>query len=244
MLDEFVNGLNLAELGLSPAKPNITGRPPYAPDDLLKICLYGYCNSIRASRKLEKECHRNLEMMWLVNNIRPDHSSIAAFRKENPKLLKKVFREFTLLCVQWDLIAGELIVVDGTKIKASNSKKNNYSETKLKKKIKEIDEKIENYLLESDDSDNANILETEKRIHTLIERKEKYNQYIDRIKSSGESQISLTDKDVRLMDNKQGSAGMGYNIQAAVDAKNHIVIDVKVTNHPTDQMSFQKCADA
>jgi len=240
LIDEFVNGLNLLNLGFACAKPNKTGRPPYAPDDLLKLWIYGYCNSLRSSRKLEKECLRNLEMMWLVNNIRPDHSSIATFRKENIGLLKKVFREFTVLCIKWDLIGCELLVVDGTKIKANNSKKNNYSKKKLNKKIEEIDKKIEGYLSQTDDCDNEDILEIEEKIQVLSERKAQYNEYLDNIKTSGETQLSTTDKDARLMDNKQGSAGMGYNIQAGVDAKNHIVVDVKVTNHPTDQNELSK----
>ena len=240
LIDEFVNGLNLLKLGVASAKPNKTGRPPYTLDEMLKIWIYGYCNSIRSSRKLEKECFRNIEMMWLVNNIRPDHSSIASFRKTNSKLLKTVFREFTLLCVKWDLICCELLVVDGTKIKANNSKKNNYSETKLSKRIKEIDKKIENYLSQTNTSDDNEVLKTEQKIQALTERKTLYNGYLDKLKASGESQLSTTDKDSRLMDNKQGSVSMGYNIQATVDAKNDFVVDVKVTNHPTDQGELSK----
>jgi len=240
LIDEFVNGLDMIKLGIASPKPKNTGRPPYANDDMTKLWLYGYCNSLLVTRRLEMECYRNLEMMWLVNNITPDHSSIATFRKENSKFLKNVFREFSFLCIKWDLVGCELIVVDGTKIKVNNSKHNNYSQSKLEKKIKEIEEKIEKYLSQIEASDNDNILETEEKILTLTERRQKYNEYLDTLKSSGETQLSTTDKDARLMDNKQGGASMGYNIQATVDAKNHIVLDVKVTNHPTDQSELSK----
>ena len=143
-LDVFVDGLRLEELGFGHSVPERIGRPPYDPRDLLKLYLYGYLNGVRSSRRLERECGRNVELMWLLKKLRPDFKTIADFRKDNRKAFKGVFRQFTLLCKAMGLLGGDLIAIDGSKLKAVNSSDRNFSEKKLQKKIKEIEEKIEN----------------------------------------------------------------------------------------------------
>jgi transposase len=152
-LDVFVDGLRLEELGFGHSVPETTGRPPYDPRDLLKLYLYGYLNGVRSSRRLERECGRNVELMWLLKKLRPDFKTIADFRKDNRKAFKGVFRQFTLLCKAMGLLGGDLIAIDGSKLKAVNSSGRNFSEKKLQKKIKEIEEKIEKYLADLDRGD-------------------------------------------------------------------------------------------
>lgn len=147
-IDAFVESICLAEIGIKEYKKYNRGQQPYERKDLLKLFIYGYFNKIRSSRFLEIECKRNIELMWLVNEIRPDHGTIALFLKENRKAFKKVMRTFTFLLKGWGLIDGELIALDGTKIKAQNSKKNYITLNGLEKKINYYDEKTEHYLQE------------------------------------------------------------------------------------------------
>ena len=130
-LDAFVDHLNLTMLGFQRATPAATGRPAYDPADLLKLYMYGYLYRLRSSRRLEQETHRNVELMWLLKKLRPDHKTIADFRKNNLKPLRQVCREFTLLCKQLDLFAGELVAIDGSKFKAVNAKERNFTRDKL-----------------------------------------------------------------------------------------------------------------
>lgn len=142
VIEAFVNSLDMQELGFKRAEPGDMGRPSYDPRDLLKLYLYGYLNRIRSSRRLETEAGRNLELFWLLRKLKPDFKTIADFRKDNAKAIKGVFRQFTLLCKQWELYGGQVIAVDGSKFRASNSKRNNYNEKKIKRHLKYIDEKI------------------------------------------------------------------------------------------------------
>jgi transposase len=217
-----------------------TGRPPYDPKDMLKLYIYGYLNRVRSSRALEAEAGRNLEVMWLMKKIKPDHKTISVFRKDNEKAIKGVFKSFVGLCRSWDLLGRELVGVDGTKVRANNSKKNNFNEKKINKHLKQIDEKIEAYfkMLEQNDAKEANIPEiTEEeiraRIEELMKRKETYEEYREEIKVKGE--ISTTDPDARLMATNNNGVDVCYNVQAAVDSKHSLVVNVDVINDPADQ---------
>ena len=152
-IDAFVDGLSLEELGFKHSVVEGTGRPPYDPGDLLKLYLYGYMNGVRSSHRLERECGRNVEVMWLLRKLRPDFKTIAEFRKENRKVFKGVFRQFTSLCKAMDLIGGDMVAIDGSKFKAVNSGDRNFSRRKLEEKVKEIEEKIEKYLNDLDRAD-------------------------------------------------------------------------------------------
>ena len=207
---------------------------------MLKLYLYGYLNRIRSSRRLEQEAIRNLEVIWLIRKLKPDFKTIADFRKDNKKALKKVFRDFTKLCNEWELFGKELIAIDGSKFRACNSKKNNYNSKKLDRHLKHLDEKIEGYLKELDDHDQIessdrqpDAREITERIQQLKDRKEKYESYQRKLKQSGQNEISTTDPDSRLMTNNN-HVEVSYNVQTTVDAKHKLIADFKVTCKPND----------
>lgn len=205
-IDAFVDSLDLKELGFKHAELNPTGRPPYNPADLLKLYIYGYLNRVRSSRFLEKECKKNVEVMWLLKKLTPDFKTISDFRKDNREAIKKLFKEFISLCKKLDLFGGELVAIDSSKFKAVNSKHRNFYESKLKKRLKEIDEKTEKYLKELDENDDAeadiespNAKKLKEKIEHLKERKEEHQGMLKKLKETGQAQISLTDPDSRLM---------------------------------------------
>jgi transposase len=239
-IDAFVDRLNLDELGFQKSQLASTGRPPYHPGDLLKLYIYGYLNRVRSSRRLEKEAHRNIEVIWLLRKLRPDFKTIADFRKDSTKAFKQVFRQFILLCRKLDLFGGELIAIDGSKFKALNSKNRNFTKKKLKKRLEEIDAKIEKYLNELDaaDEEEADVQkptaeELKEKIRQLRERKDRYGKLKEGMETSGESQVSLTDPDSRLMA-RDWQKVVGYNVQAAVDDKHKLIVEQDVTNAVTD----------
>ena len=239
-IDAFVEGLNLEELGFKNAITKTTGRPPYDPSDLLRLYIYGYLNRIRSSRSLEKETHRNLEVIWLMKKLRPDFKTIADFRKENVKAFKKVFRQFTILCHDLELFAGELVAIDGTKIKGVNNIYRNYPKSLLQRKLKEINKAIEKYLSDIDQTDqeekdlsNPSDQELQKKIEKLKSSKEEYMQMIQELGETRESQVSLTDPDSRSFPRKFRVA-VGYNVQVAVDDIHHLIVEQEVTNSVTD----------
>jgi len=240
IIDEYIKQLDLRRLGFKRAVNPLTGRPPYHPKDMLKLYLYGYLNRIRSSRRLEQEGIRNLEVIWLLKKLKPDFKTIADFRKDNKKALKKVFRDFTKLCDEWELFGKELIAIDGSKFRACNSKKNNYNLKKLVRHLKYLDEKIEGYLKELDDHDQIessnrqpDAKEITERIQQLKDRKEKYESYQRKLKQSRENEISTTDPDARLMAN-HNNVEVSYNVQTTVDAKHKLIADFKVTQKPND----------
>jgi transposase len=239
-VDAYVDGLEMEELGFKQSAPKETGRPPYDPRDLLKLYIYGYLNRLRTSRMLERECGRNVELMWLMRKLRPDFKTIADFRKENRKTFKGVFRDFVLLCKQMGLVGGELVAVDGSKFKAVNSGRKNFNEKKLKERVKEVDKKVERYLDEMDRSDQQEsttreitAAELEEKIERLKQRKGQYEELLKELKARGEKQISLTDADSRAMAlSPRGE--VSYNVQTVVDSKYHLIVDQDVTNDPLD----------
>lgn len=239
-IDAFVDGLDLGILGFNHAKTYEIGRPPYHPADMLKLYLWGYLNRIRSSRSLERETHRNLEVMWLLQKLTPDFKTIADFRKDNKDGLKKVCREFTLLCKRLELFGGELVAIDGSKFRAVNCKKRNFNRAKLQKRIKEIEEEIEKYFTELEDNDTresaigvVSAQELKAKIQWLKERGDEYKQLLKQLIESGESQTSLTDPDSRAMLNNQ-RVEVCYNVQATVDSKHKLILDHEVINEGTD----------
>jgi len=241
IIDEYVNQLNLKSLHFNRAVTPSIGRPPYHPKDMLKLYLYGYLNRIRSSRRLEQEALRNLEVIWLLRKLKPDFKTIADFRKDNKRALKKVFRDFTKLCDEWGLFGKELIAIDGSKFRACNSKKNNYNSKKLKRNLKYLNKKIEGYLNELDNQDKLespdrkpDAKEIAERIKQLKDRKEKYEKYQKKLEESSETELSITDPDSRLMGNNN-HVEVCYNVQTTVDAKHKLIADFKVTKNPNDQ---------
>src|SRR6059058_4635902 len=151
-IDAFVDELDLVAAGFVRVEPKATGRPGYAPADLLKLYVYGYLNRVRSSRRLETETHRNIEVIWLLRHLKPDFKTIADFRRDNRNAFRQVFREFVLLCRQLDLFGRELLAVDGTRIKAVNNKDRNFTRAALREFIKLADTKLDDYLKRLDTS--------------------------------------------------------------------------------------------
>lgn len=247
-IEAFVSMLNLIELGFTHAEPKATGRPSYNPADLLKLYIYGYLNCIRSSRKLEKECLRNIEVMWLLKKLAPDHKTIADFRKNNAGAIKKVFKQFVFFCKELGLYGGEVVGIDGSKFKAVNSKKRNFNEDKLVKKLKDIEEKIEAYLkeLEENDKEESSVKQPDARdikekIRQFEKRKSEYQELLKKLEENEETQVSLTDPDSRLMFNNQ-KFDVCYNVQTSIDDKNKLIVDYEVTNDATDMDQLNEMA--
>lgn len=240
-LDAFVASLDLSALGFVKAVPSLTGRPPYDPADLLRLYLYGYLHRVRSSRRLEHECHRNLEVLWLMRKLAPDHKTIADFRKDNLAALRGVWREFTLLCQKLALFGGELIGIDGTKIAGVNSRDRNFNEAKLKERIAAADARIAEYLAalnsaDAQESQHDTALsqdELQQKIAALKAQQTQHQAMRAQLKATGEKQLSLTDPDARRMTTRQGTV-VGYNAQSAVDAKHKLIAAADVTSEVTD----------
>lgn len=229
IIDLFVENINLADFKFV-FKTTTEGRPAYNPKDLLKLFVYGYLNSIRSSRVLEKECKRNIEVMWLMKELAPDHNTISNFRRDNEKAIRKVFRYTVSIAKQFDLIGGKLVAGDSTKLRAQNSKKNNFNPKKIERHLAYIDNKLNEYnqALEAADGDNKIIIEQE--IEKQNERKDFYNDLTKQLEETGETQISLSDPESRQMITRNNITEVAYNVQTVVDAKHCLAIDYKVTN--------------
>lgn len=229
IIDLFVDGLPLHLYGFKMEHVE-NGRPAYHPSDLLKLYIYGYLNKTRSSRDLEKECKRNIEVIWLVKSLQPDHNTISNFRRDNPKAIKKVFRATVQMAKHFDLIGGKLIAGDSTKLRAQNSKKNNFNQKKIDRHITYIDNKLDEYNQKLSEADEDKKEEIENEIEKHIHHKDKYKQLEKQLKESGKTQISTSDPESRHMITRNNITEVAYNIQSTVDAENNIPIDFKVTN--------------
>ncbi|MGH6846638.1 MAG: IS1182 family transposase [Methylocella sp.] len=248
-IDAFVDELDLAAAGFERVEPKATGRPGYSPADLLKLYMYGYLNWVRSSRRLEMECHRNIEVIWLLRTLKPDFKTIADFRSDNRAAFRSVFRQFVLLCRRLDLFGRELLAVDGTRIKAVNNKDRNFTRNSLEKFIKAADERLEEYLGRLDEGDaaengtgGARTKNLAEKIEALRKKRGRYGELLTELEQTGESQISLTDPDSRAMA-AHTKIGVGYNIQAAVDAKNKMIVEQAVTNQVVDMGLLTETAE-
>ncbi|HRB70179.1 MAG TPA: transposase, partial [Chitinophagales bacterium] len=233
-IDAFVCKLDLQKLYFAVSTIKDEGRPSYHSSIFLKIYLYGYLNGIRSSRKLERECTRNIEMQWLCGKLIPSYHSIADFRKDNPKALRNTFKLFVSFLKDIDLIGGELIAIDGTKIRAHNSKKNNYSQKKIERHFTFIENKISEYMAQLDKCDAAEdeikITNITKKIEQLAARKIFYETLETELKESGDTQISTTDADARALLIQGQVVEVAYNTQAAVDDKHKLVAATHTIN--------------
>jgi transposase len=247
VIEAFVEVLELVELGFLTA-PADTGRPSYHPAVLLKLYLYGYLQRIRSSRRLEAECHRNLEVMWLLGNLRPDHWTIAAFRREHQGRFKAVLREFNLKCRQLELFGAELVAIDGAKFKAVNSPKRHWSAEQIAELMAQIDTRIEAYVEQLDAADEATADVAEQpSAEELVQKLAQLQQWRaqkaelqNALECSGQNEVSLTDPDSR----GQQKVGVGYNVQIAVDAKHHLIAAETVEQAANDSAQLQSMAHA
>jgi transposase len=250
-LDAFVDGQDLRALGFQFPKENPQGKghPAYHPGVFVRLYLYGYFHGVRSSRKLEKECGRNLEVIWLLRQLAPDFKTIADFRKDNAAAFKALTCEFTRLCQELNLFGRELLAIDGTKIKAQNARDQNWSQKKLEQQLATARERLAEYLKTLDEADAQESLGPEQvkglqaKIACWKEREAQAQKRLASLQVSGESQLSATDSDSRGMKGNYGHM-VGYNVQGVVDAKHHLLAVVEVTNLPTDQGQLATVAQA
>ncbi|WP_180230090.1 IS1182 family transposase [Bacillus sp. AFS073361] len=236
VIDAYVDSLNLEELGFVIFSGNSAGQKPYRRQDLLKLYIYCYMNKIRSSRMMEIEATRNIELMWLIGKIKPDHGTLSSFMKINKNAIKQLFKEFTLMLKGFGLIDGVLVAIDGTKIKASSAKNKHYNENIIREKLEYYEAKIEEYIngvLDTTDDESMKQKITDK-IECYQERIKQLNSIKEELKEQGKKQICLTDSDAKSMKNN-GKFEVCFNVQAVVDNKNKLFVDYDVVNDVNDQ---------
>ena len=252
LIDGFVDKLQLQKLGFTKTIHKSEGRPPYAPDILLKLYLYGYLNKIRSSRKLEKECNRNIELQWLLQNLTPNYHTIADFRKVHAAPLQAMFRLYVQFLGDAGLLGKTTIGIDGSKFKAVNSKKNNYSQKKIDKHRQFIEDKTARYLQELDELDKQETakdtdelqIKKEKIAQGLAKLKErtiKYDTLQEQLDNTTDKQISITDTDSRSIIIVKNIVEVAYNTQNAVDDKYNLIVHTQATN-TNDGKALHKAA--
>ncbi len=258
VIDQYVNGLNMEALGFKHSVALDEGRPPYAPDDLLKLYLYGYWNRIRSSRKLEVECRRNLEVMWLLGNLIFDHKTIADFRRDNAKPFKRVCAQFVQFLREAQLVGGEapVVAVDGSKFKASASKASLVSAEQAAKRRTKIEARIAEYLQQLDEADRHKGGEGDpdpKRIEAALKRLRARDEALRQAQvqlaaatpeAEATPRVGLTDPDCVMLMAKGGATIAGYNVQQAVDTRHKLIVAHEVTTQRNDHASLESMASA
>ena len=251
VVDAFIGELDMVALGFEGATPAATGRPSYHPSVLLKLYLYGYLNRIQSSRRLERECQRNVELMWLTGRLAPDFKTIADFRRDNGKGIRNVCRRFVLLCRELKLFSEAVVAIDGSKFKAVNNRERNYTPGKIERRERELEESIQRYLdaLETADCTQPTEMQAKtERLQGKIQKMRQRMQDLQAVKAQLETlpdrQLSQTDPDARAMTtySAKGTAMVGYNIQTAVDTKNHLIVAHEVTNNGSDRSQLSRIA--
>lgn len=240
-IEVIVESMGIPQLGFTYSETKETGRKPYSPEDMFKLYTYSYYNGIRSSRKIERECHRNLEVMWLIGELKPDHKTIANFRKDNKKAIKAAFRRFSMICGELGLISKEVVAFDGSKFRACNGRTQYHSKGKLAKKLahyQEAAEKYMNLLEQSDREENESAppgytrAELESKLEGIKKRVLELEEIQKRVEAEGT--IYLTDPDARLMRTHNGGGDISHNVQIGVEAANHFVVAVDVTSDAVD----------
>jgi transposase len=252
VIDAFIGELDLAKLGFEGTEPKSTGRPGYHPATMLKIYLYGYLNRIQSSRRLEQEARRNLELMWLVGRLAPDFKTLADFRAQNAAAIKNVCREFIVLCRRWGLFTEATVAIDGSKFKAVNHRDRNFTSGKMKTRMAMIEQSIAEYLTQLDRMDRKEtpsaprqVARLKERITTLKQEMRRLRGLKSRMEAAPDGQVSLVDPDARSMASQgKGTGIVGYNVQTAVDTKNHLIVTHEVTNVGSDRQQLKKMAEA
>jgi transposase len=253
VIDAFIGELDMVALGFEGATPAPTGRPGYHPAVLLKLYLYGYLNRIQSSRRLERECQRNVELMWLTGRLAPDFKTIADFRRDNGKGIRNVCHHFVLLCRELKLFTQAVVAIDGSKFKAVNNRERNYTPGKIERRERELEESIQRYLDALETADRTQPAELQaktERLQGKIAKMRQRMQDLQEIKAVLETQpdrqLSQTDPDARAMTthSAKGTAMVGYNVQTAVDTQNHLIVAHEVTNTGSDRSQLSKLAVA
>ena len=250
VIDVFIDGLDLTRLGFR-TTPAATGRPGYHPATMLKLYLYGYLNRVQSARRLEREAGRNVELMWLLERLAPDFKTIADFRRDNSKAIQCVCREFVVLCRKLNLFSEAFVAIDGSKFNAVNNRDRNFSNGKIKSRLKQLDASIEKYLVEMESVDRQETEAAKKKSEGLqrtINKFKKEIAYLNEmdvaIQEAPDNQISLTDPDSRAMATSNPGKGIvGYNVQTAVDTDNHLIVAHEVTNVGHDRYQLARMSE-
>jgi transposase len=251
VIDGFVEALDLAEMGFDGLEPAATGRPSYHPSLLLKLYIYGYLNRVQSSRRLEREAGRNVEAMWLLGRLAPDHKTIADFRKDNGMALRKVCARFIELCREMGLLTTASVAIDGSKFKAVNNRDKNFTRAKVERRRVQLEESVARYLSQLDTADRQEPTEVlamkatrlKEKLERLKEQMGKLAAYEKQMLASPDQQISLTDPDSRSMATSgRGSGIVGYNVQVAVDTEHHLIVTHEVTNSGSDRAQLANVA--
>src|SRR3974390_3323046 len=251
VIDAFVDALDLAEMSFEGVEPAATGRPSYHPSVLLKLYIYGYLNRVQSSRRLEREAGRNVEVMWLLGRLAPDHKTIADFRKDNGLALRKVCARFVELCREMGLLATASVAIDGSKFKAVNNRDKNFTKAKVQRRRAQLEESVARYLSQLDTADRqeptealaAKVTRLKEKLPKLKEEMGKLAAYEKQMLALPDQQISLTDPDSRSMATSgRGSGVVGYNVQVAVDTEHHLIIAHEVTNTGSDRAQLANMA--
>ena len=252
IIDAFVDERELITLGFQSAAPAATGRPSYHPAVLLKIYIYGYLNRVQSSRRLERECQRNVELMWLTGRLAPDFKTIAEFRRGNGEGIRNVCRRFVTLCRDLKLFTQAIIAIDSSKFKAVNSRDQNFTPNKIERRQEQIEQSIQRYLDALETADRTQPAEVEAKTKRLREKIDMLREQMRDLARAGEilknlpgKQISLTDPDSRSMISQaKGTGVVGYNVQVAVDARHHLIVTHEVTNVGSDRTQLSRMAKA
>ena len=250
-VDAFVEGLDLGKLGFGRVEPLEKGRPCYHPATLLKIYIFGYLNRIPSSRRLERECQRNIELIWLTGQLAPDFKTIADFRKDNGKAIREVCRTFVALCRELDLLSVASVAIDGSKFKAVNARDKNFTEAKMRRRFERIEESVARYLSQLETADlhgdavpEAKVARLKDKLGKLKEEVARLTAIKEQMMQSEDKQVSLTDPDARSMATSGKDTGIvGYNVQTAVDTKHHLIVAHEVTNIGTDRHQLSNMAE-
>ena len=250
VIDVFVDELDLLALGFAGATPEATGRPGYHPATLLKLYIYGYLNQVSSSRRLERECQRNLEVMWLVGRLAPDFKTIADFRRDNGPAIRATCRQFVALCRQLDLFAEAIVAIDGSRFKAVNTREKNFTRASIQRRMEQVEASIDRYLgmLETADRHDSEVarqksVRLKDRLDSLRAQMRAFKALEAEVHAAPDRQISLTDPDARAMATTGKDTGLvGYNVQAAVDAKHHLIVAHEVTNVGHDRAQLSSMA--
>ena len=243
VVDAFVEELDLQALGFEGVEPANTGRPSYHPSVLLKIYIYGYLNRVQSSRRLERECQRNVELMWLTGRLAPDFKTIADFRRDSGKGIRNACRQFVIICRQLKLLTQGSVAIDGSKFKAVNNRDRNFTPHKLEQRMRQVEESIERYLGALDTADRTQPVDLELKAARLNEKLSKLRTQMQqlremerRLQDQPDKQLSLTDPDARSMATSGRGTGMvGYNVQMAADTKHHLIVAHDVINTGSDR---------
>jgi transposase len=223
VIDVYVDELDLGALGFDGVIPEATGRPAYHPGALLKIYVYGYINQIASSRRLERETHRNVELMWLTGRLTPDFKTIADFRKDNGSAIRGACRQFIALCRQLGLFAHAVAAIDGSKFKAVNARDKNFTKASIQRRMEQVEASIERYMAALETADRqdgelapAKSVRLKDKIAALKAQMQAFKAMEAEVHAAPDQQISLTDPDARAMGTSgKGTAIVGYNVQTS-----------------------------